>query len=303
MHGKDPFHEGELAVQRRLGELDLARRNGRGISNRILRGAFDFVAAQPFAVASTSDREGAPSASAIYGAPGFARVADERHLVLELGLLAPDPRAPWLEHLEHDPRLGLLFLEPETRRRLRVNGRVTRAGGALQVEVVESYPNCPKYIRERRLAERAPAGTESPVREGTSLEVAERELVSRADTFFIASANPGGELDVSHRGGPPGFVRVLDGRTLRVPDYAGNHLYNTLGNLALDPRAGLAFVDFETGRHVGIAVRAEVLHEVDDDPGAAGGTRRFLQFSIETWRSWTHPARPRWEDGERGGPP
>src|SRR5262249_3790801 len=123
-----PFHEGELAIQRRLGELDLASHNGRGISGRIVRGAFDFVAAQPFAVARPRDRAAAPWPTVLYGAPGFARVLDARRLVLSLGLLAADASTPWLAHLEHDPRLGLLFLEPSTRRRLRVNGRVTLQG-------------------------------------------------------------------------------------------------------------------------------------------------------------------------------
>jgi hypothetical protein len=296
-----PFHEGELEIQRRLGELDLASHNGRAISGRIVTGAFGFVAAQPFAVAGTCDRAGAPWASVLYGAPGFARVADERHLVVELGLVASDPLAPWLAQVEHDPRLALLFLAPATRRRLRVNGRVTRAGSKLRLEVVESYPNCPKYIRRRRLVElasTATAGSEPLLRGGVELARPEQELVTRADTFFVASANPGGELDVSHRGGIPGFVRLHDARTLSVPDYPGNHLYNTLGNLALDPRAGLAFVDFETGRHASIGVRAEILHDVEDVRGATGGTRRCLRLSIEEWRSWSHPARPRWEPAD-----
>jgi hypothetical protein len=308
MSHASPFHEGELAVQHRLGETDEARRNGRAISARIVRGALAFVAAQPFAVVATRRRDGAPWASVLYGTPGFVRAPDERRLKLDLELLAPDPPAPWLEHLEHDARLGLLFLEPETRRRLRVNGRASRAGSRLSVAVVESYPNCPKYIRPRRLAAfsagrtRAPSAGELDQRSGVALGQAEQALVRACDTFFVASWNPAGELDVSHRGGAPGFVRLLDERTLLLPDYPGNHMYNTLGNLTLDPLAGLAFVDFEHGRHLASTSRAEILLDVEASETESAGTRRFLRLTIEEWRSWNHPWRSRWLASDGGQP-
>lgn len=298
MSHSGPFHEGELAVQRRLGEAAEARRNGRAISDRIVRGALPFVANQPFAVVATRRGDGAPWASVLYGTPGFVRAPDDRHLELDLGLVVPDPHAPWLAHLEHDRRLGVLFLEPETRRRLRVNGRARREGDRVSVTVVEAYPNCPKYIRARRLATVPEPGerllADLDLRTGADLGSDERALVTGCDTFFLASGNPQGELDASHRGGRPGFLRVVDDRTLLLPDYPGNHMYNTLGNLQLDPRAGLVLVDFETGRHLCLTARVEVLHDVAIRATETLGTQRELRFTIDEWVSWTHPRQPRW---------
>jgi uncharacterized protein len=292
------FHEGELELQRRLGELDEARRSGRALSSTIVRGAFRFIAAQPFAVAATRRSDGAPRASLLVGEPGFAEAPDERTLRLDLSRLAPDPLAPWTADLARDPRLGLLFLDPDTRRRLRVNGRATRSGATLRVDVAEAYPNCPKYIQRRLLVAPAPvranAAPAGPARRGVELDAPARALIAAADTFFIASANPEGQLDASHRGGPPGFVEQLDARTLRVPDYAGNHMYNTLGNLVLDPRAGVTFVDFATGRLLAATGRVEILHDVPGSEAATGGTRRYWQLAVDGWTSWVHPAWPRW---------
>ena len=93
-------------------------------------------------------------------------------------------------------------------------------------------------------------------------------MLEAADTFFIAST--GGEygVDVSHRGGPPGFVGV-EGATLTVPDYQGNRYFNTLGNLMLDPRAALLVVGFDSGDVLELRGRAEIVW--DPQPSAAGG--------------------------------
>ena len=85
----------------------------------------------------------------------------------------------------------------------------------------------------------------------SSLDDAARRLIESADTFFVASRSRAtveadGGLDVSHRGGRPGFVAVR-GDTLVVPDFRGNRFFNTLGNLLGDPRAALLFIDFATG--------------------------------------------------------
>ena len=85
----------------------------------------------------------------------------------------------------------------------------------------------------------------------SGLDEAARDLIESADTFFVASRSRAelgadGGLDMSHRGGRPGFVGV-QGDTLAIPDFRGNRFFNTLGNLLGDPRAGLLFVDFTTG--------------------------------------------------------
>jgi predicted pyridoxine 5'-phosphate oxidase superfamily flavin-nucleotide-binding protein len=287
-----PFHEGERLVQRRVGEESEARRNGRAIADTIVRGAFRFVEAQPFVVLGSVAPGGATWASLVFGTPGFARVADERTLELDLARAALHPADPLLADLAADPRVGMLFLEPETRRRLRVNGTARRAGERLIVTVAEAYPNCPKYIRRRRLratVDGTPRHDGGVIR-GEALDRDGRALVRRADTFFVASSNPAGHADASHRGGEPGFVELLDERTLSIPDYPGNHMYNTLGNLALNARGGATFLDFETGR-VLMATGTAAVEFSHDREAASGGTNRSWRFRVEEWSSFELPAR------------
>jgi hypothetical protein len=143
---------------------------------------------------------------------------------------------------------------------LRFNGRGLLLPDGVFLLVDEVYGNCPRYIQKRRLSGEN-AVYPVTLRHSTSLDGRTRALVAGADTFFIASAHPGGGADASHRGGRPGFVRVLDETTLEFPDYPGNNMYNTLGNLLGHPRAGLLFVDFETGDTVQLTGRADVLWE------------------------------------------
>jgi hypothetical protein len=115
--------------------------------------------------------------------------------------------------------------------------------------------------------------------------------VRGADTFFIATAVPPAQVgtsaahgvDVSHRGGKPGFVRVQRGDdgvdTLTVPDFAGNNMFNTLGNLQLHPRAGLLFVDFARGDRLHVAVDAELVWQ-GDELAAFAGAQRLLKMRV-----------------------
>lgn len=293
-----PFHAGERAVQERLGETEPGERNGRAIANSVLRGAFEFIERRPFLVAGSVAPDGEVWASFVAGEPGFARVRDERTLDLDLQRAARHPDDPLTRNLERDPRIGLLFIEPAKRRRLRVNGAATGAGGSLRVAVHESYPNCPKYIRRRHLRSAVvDAAAAGPATQGRALGPDERALITAADTFFVASANPSGGVDASHRGGPPGFVRIRD-ETLWIPDYPGNHMYNTLGNLTVNPRAGLVFVDFESGRTLQLTGRTQIVWEVPGQAEATAGTQRFWTFTVGAWRAFDPPIRLAWEELE-----
>ena len=292
-----PFHEGELFVQRRAGEEAGARHSGRAIADAIVPGAFRFVEAQQFVVLGSVAPGGATWASLVFGTPGFARVASERALELDLPQAALHPADPLLANLAADPRVGLLFLEPETRRRLRVNGTVRREGEHLAVTVAESYPNCPKYIRPRRLdaAELGAAERDGDVRRGAALDRDGLALVRKADTFFVASSNPAGHVDASHRGGEPGFVKLLDESTLSIPDYPGNHMFNTFGNLALNPSAGATFLDFETGRVLMATGTATIEFARHGHEQATGGTNRYWRLHVGEWISFVLPVRLRAE--------
>jgi predicted pyridoxine 5'-phosphate oxidase superfamily flavin-nucleotide-binding protein len=197
------------------------------------------------AVAASRDEAGRVWASLLTGPPGFVRAVDEQ---LVLVGAQPRPGDPLAGNLGHRPDLGLLVIDLATRRRLRLNGQALldpEHGIFLSVE--QAYGNCPRYIHQRTVE---PLPSDQPMRpaeRSSALGPAQRALIGSAVTFFIASAHPEGGADASHRGGPPGFVRVVDDQTLSFPDYPGNNMFNTLGNLAVQPRAGLLFLDFETG--------------------------------------------------------
>lgn len=93
------------------------------------------------------------------------------------------------------------------------------------------------------------------------------ELLAKADMFFISSSNHESDMDTNHRGGPAGFVRLLSNEsencTLVYPEYSGNRLYQTLGNLTTTPRAGLVFPDYDSGSVLYITGITEVLVRED----------------------------------------
>lgn len=250
-----PFHAGEIEIQRRAGVLDDARRVGRIIAGTIPQGASRFLATQRIAVAASLDAEGHAWASLLTGPAGFLEVVDERMLRIEA---TPPPGDPLTDNLRVRPELALLALDPRTRQRMRFAGRGLLAPEGIFLLADQVYGNCPKYIQLRRLEPEglpAPAGL---VRRTARLGARAQALVASADTFFIASAHPEGGADASHRGGNPGFVTVVDDRRLRFPNYAGNNMFNTLGNLQVYPRAGLLFVDFEQGDLVSMTGQASL---------------------------------------------
>ena len=131
-------------------------------------------------------------------------------------------------------------------------------------------------------------------RSGSDLPDDLGEMIRQADTFFVASKHPDGDHDASHRGGNPGFVQ-LDGNMLIVPDYIGNSMFMTLGNLALEPRAGTTFVDFESGAQLnltgqaGLNLEGRMAHDGEDG--------RYWTFQIDAWRLTSHQPEPAWKLG------
>ncbi|MFM0142853.1 pyridoxamine 5'-phosphate oxidase family protein [Paraburkholderia sp. RL18-085-BIA-A] len=299
-----PFHAGELAVQQRAGVSSQAESMGRrGIRRYLPEQHRRFFAEQPFMVFGGVDAQGQPWATLRAAAPGFVSAPDARTLRIEGGVLPGDPLAGrW----QTGAMIGGLGLQPQTRRRNRINGVVKSAqGDTLLVDVTQSFGNCPKYIQSRTptFIERNTGLSVEPAEVATQLSDADRELLAHADTFFIASANLGEEaglargVDVSHRGGAPGFVRVDDANTLTTPDYSGNRFFNTIGNLIHDPRAGLLFIDFVTGDLVYLAVRAEVVWE-GAELAAFEGAERLVRFHINEVRRSRGALPFQWSEAE-----
>jgi len=294
----NPFHEGELQVQERANELEEGTRNGRVVADSIMKGALKFVAQQPMVVLGSVDDEQNIWASVLFGPSGFVTSPGERRVEFDLARAAVNEHDPFWKNIQHRPRVGALFLELATRRRLRINCAVDRpTSDRLTLDVAECYPNCPKYIQRRGIRFEAVQQSE-PVPaaiDGHLLTREQRALIQASDTFFVASAHPQRGVDASHRGGPPGFVEVVDEQTLCIPDYVGNSMFNTLGNFMVNPRAGLVFLDFERNRMLQLTGRSEILWDREDASGRTGGTQRFWVFKVDRWReSGTH-AGLRWE--------
>jgi uncharacterized protein len=272
------FHDGEQAVQERLG----VRARMAQIGAHVIRVAMpdqhrELFAELPWLVVGTADASGRPWASAIAGPPGFVDSPTPQLLTIDA---ARDPDDPVLgAALAVGAAIGVLGLQPHTRRRNRANGTVVAIDAeAVVIEVHESFGNCPKYIQARRASYHATRIRAAVARRAAVLDDAQRGIVRGADTFFIASAHPQVGIDVSHRGGRPGFVQV-DGDVLTVPDFTGNFFFNTLGNLVVNPRAGLLFVDYDAGDLLHVAVDAEIIWE-GADVEAFPGAERLLRLTV-----------------------
>jgi predicted pyridoxine 5'-phosphate oxidase superfamily flavin-nucleotide-binding protein len=280
-----PFHIGERTIQERLGALEQMDNLGRRVIREFLPEQHrQFYAQLSYLLVGTVDSAGNPWASILVGERGFISTPNDCTLHIAARPLYGDPLAAMLQ-VGSD--IGFLGIELHTRRRNRVNGVISKiASDSFEVQVSQTFGNCPKYIQARQfdLATFDPT-TAKPLHSLTTLGDAERQVIKAADTFFIATAylddaaGTAKGVDVSHRGGKPGFVRI-DGDTLTVPDFTGNCHFNTFGNIEVNPRAGLLFVDFETGNLLYLTGKAEVIWDGDPEIAAYAGAERLFKFHL-----------------------
>jgi hypothetical protein len=197
---------------------------------------------------------------------------------------------PLLENIAQNSDVGMLVIDFATRRRMRVNGKGERLGeGILRVHIEQAFSNCPRYIQARVPVTVLPPIPPSAKR-SQLLSDSQKQWIATADTFFLASAHPGGGLDASHRGGNPGFLHVGRDRRLIIPDYNGNSLFNTLGNIHLNPHAGLLFADFDSGRTLQMTGRAAINWD-RDAASSYPGAERLVEFDIDEVLETEHALR------------
>ncbi|MFC5407361.1 pyridoxamine 5'-phosphate oxidase family protein [Cohnella soli] len=270
---KFSYHEGELAVQKLANASDQANKSANSVLDYFPRSASDFLLRLTFIIAATLDERHRAWASLLSGPEGFISVADERTVHIRPPVRDGDTLQQHL--LAHDA-IGLLAIEPSSRRRMRINGTVLDKLPEIVVFAEQIYTNCPKYIRNRvPLYEMSPKGTTIT----SELNETYNEWIASADTFYIASASRDNKPDVSHRGGPPSFVKVLDEKTLIFPDYSGNSMFNTLGNIHENPTCGLLFIDYAKGDTLQLTGLAEIIWEssmMSEFPDA----KRLVKFRL-----------------------
>ena len=257
-----PFHAGEREVQTRVGVRE--RMDQRGI--RALRAFMpdqhrSFFGLLTFLLVAIETTDGWPAATMLTGAPGFVASPDPTTLCITAHMPSLRRGAP----------IGILGIDLSTRRRNRANGRIAAVfPGRFEVAVEQSFGNCDQYIQARGIVgQTTPAATRSESLAG--IDAPARAAIEAADTFFVASASEAG-MDISHRGGRPGFVRV-DGDVLTIPDFAGNRYFNTLGNFVLNPRAALLFPDFATGDVLHLTGNVEIVWDGEEVPRFDGAQR------------------------------
>ena len=283
-----PFHRGEREIQERLG----VREQMEAVGKRFIRGYMPdehraFYAQLPFLLIGSVDNTGRPWASVLVGHPGFIHSSTPDKLKINTRLIYGDPLK---DGLYPGAQLGLLGIEYESRRRNRMNGKlVTVEDNELEIEIDQTFGNCPQYIQSRGLEllpEIDAIGDTRPVHSLERLDDRARQIITRADNFYIAthySDDSGDSIhgtDVSHRGGRPGFVRIENDQTITFPDYSGNQHFNTIGNLMMNPLAGLLFIDFELGDLLYLTCKAEVIWD-SEALHAFDGAERLVRFTLD----------------------
>jgi uncharacterized protein len=297
----DVYHSGETAVQERAGERAIALRRGSMLRDRLVDGARAFIDRRDVAAVGAERSDGTLWASLWCGVPGLFRTdASGEHVEIVSAHDRTVADDPVRQIVRRDAPFAMVVIDFATRQRFRVNGSVGRLDAAgLELEVREAFGNCPKYI-QRRLRSDDPSGDEfAPAVSGRALDGPRCRFIDAIDTAFVASIHPERGLDVSHRGGAPGFVRVEGDHTLCIPDYPGNSMFQTLGNLAVDTRASLALVDFERRRVLSVTGSTTIAFGAEDGRHPSGGTGRYWTFTIEEWLEFALPPAIRWTLLER----
>jgi len=283
-----PWHAGEIALQATIGAVERMDEIGRKVIRNYMPDQHrDFFAQLPFAVFGSVDAEGRPWATLRAGEEGFMHSPDPQRLQLVLPADADDPAQAGLRD---GAAVGMLGIELHTRRRNRLNGRLHALGGErYEIAVGESFGNCPQYIHKRDYRfERLPGESSGlPPRRMPQLDALARDLIGRSGTFFVASYSGEGaamRVDVSHRGGEPGFVQLSSDGKLRIPDYEGNRFFATLGNILLNGKAGLVFPDFDSGGLLQMSGTARII---------LNGEERHWEFEPQqlVWREDALPLR------------
>ncbi|SEC22799.1 hypothetical protein SAMN04490185_1052 [Pseudomonas frederiksbergensis] len=277
---RSPWHAGEKQLQVHVGIAERMEVLGRKVIRREMPDQHrTFYEQLPFMLYGAVDADGNPWASILEGPPGFAHSPTPGALQFSSLPGADDPA-----QLTEGAAIGLLGIELHTRRRNRLNGRVgAMTASGFDVAVEQSFGNCPQYIQLRQFRSVPLAEPSTRIAQHLNgLDEAAKSLIAGADTFFVASyVDVDGQrsVDVSHRGGQAGFVQV-EGNRLTIPDFAGNLFFNTLGNLLLNPRAGLLFIDFNSGDLLHLSGRTEVILE-GPQIEAFQGAERLWTFEVE----------------------
>ncbi|WP_426358328.1 pyridoxamine 5'-phosphate oxidase family protein [Pseudocolwellia sp. HL-MZ19] len=286
------WHQGELAVQKMAGtDKRMAEIGNKFIREFMPQQHRDFFQSLSMIFIGYNDYATDIFASVLFGPVGFIQSPTEHELIINTQYsINTDIKSD----LKIGDRIGLVGIVFNTRRRNRVNGVVTEINQkSIRLRILQSYGNCPKYIQPKALTTNANYG-EFITTTRHQLSANDKEVITNADVFFIASSFDDGQqlnnrgVDMSHRGGDAGFVTINKNEQLLVDDYFGNGFFNTMGNLYKNPIANLLFLDWRTGNAMQITVSSEILWNEDNaqnntltysESTEAGKAKRTLCFT------------------------
>ncbi|PYI14250.1 putative oxidoreductase [Aspergillus violaceofuscus CBS 115571] len=280
--GSMPWHEGE---QKMHNLLHVPPRDNPTVPSLTYNAGY-LLPRAPLLAIGTIDSEGRPWTSIWGGEKGFARSTsqttvelttpvDRRHDPVAEILLGP-PEGDLADSTRGGKLMSGLVFDLENRKRVKLHGR-TIAGSLeslsavsgldqvgfahLTLHIDASLGNCPKYMNKKQIIPALP--NPKLVSNSPQLTPTAVDLLNRADCLFVSSSHGTIDMDTNIRGGPPGFVRLVSneprGVVFAYPEYSGNRLYQTLGNLQTNPRSGYVFPDFETGNALYVTGEARIL--------------------------------------------
>lgn len=303
MKNPSPFHPGEKTIQERLGVSEKMERFGRQVIRDYLPDQHrDFYQQLPYVFVGHADKEGWPWASILVGDPGFMASTNSKTLKINAQALDGDPLQ---KSLQEGKQLGLLGIELHSRRRNRLAGTIVNTSeNGIELQVDQTFGNCPQYIQARHWEKTAQSPRPAPGIGFTNLDEYSKNLIANSDTFFVASYvqktsehdsdDKSQGVDISHRGGMPGFIKVDDDGLLTIPDYLGNFHFNTLGNFVENPKAGLLFFDFEHGHLLMLTGSVEILWD-SPDTEFFDGAERLWTFKLDHGRLLKNALPIKWQ--------
>ncbi len=281
------YNKGEIALQEKFGETKMANRVRRAIKNEIVPGAIAFIENQSMVIVSSVDENNNVWTSLLIGDYGLASVVNQNEILFDTKKIQSSTNDVFFKNTaKENSKMGSIFIELGSRRRFRINGNVNHETTNIHLQIEEAYPNCPKYIQRRILTITKNSKKATPeISSGTQLNTSQKTLILKSDTFFVGSQSTDEKLDSSHRGGNPGFIQILENSDLKIPDYIGNSMYNTLGNIFENPNVGLLFIDFKQGNTLQITGTASLLldQHTDIDNKKTTDTGRYWVFKPQKW--------------------
>jgi len=284
--GKTHFHEGELKIQNKYNVKHDPKLAERLLKDHIIDRLIPFIEQQSTLIFSTLDLYGNVWASMLIGDEGLIKVVGPKEIHIHLDRLKSTSKEILFKNVTSNSKIGVLFIDTVTRSRYRLNGSASLTKDRLLLTVSEAYPNCPKYIQQRvPTFSNESLEPESKQTTGTIVNNVHKDWIRNADTFFLGSMNAAGDMDASHRGGSTGFIELLEDNTLKIPDYVGNNMFNTLGNFIEVPKAGLLFIDFNKGHSLQLTGETVLVFDQEKahDLEKTMGTGRYWLFKPKQW--------------------